>query len=55
MSIDEWLMWAITDAERRQLPELKPQLELFARALRLLRDADFNDRADGSDARHPRH
>ena len=52
MTIEDWLRWAIADAERRGLPELKPLLETFARALRVLRNADFNDRADGHDARH---
>jgi hypothetical protein len=52
MSLDDWLEWAIADAERRGLPELKPLLESFARALDVLRRADFNDRADGIDTRH---
>jgi len=52
MTVDEWLRWAIADAERRGLPDLKPQLETFARALRVLRNADFNVRADGHDPRH---
>ena len=52
MTIEQWLEWAIADAERRNLPNLKPLLETFARSLRALRDADFNDRADGHDDRH---
>ena len=52
MTIDDWLPWAIADAERRRLPELKPLLESFARTLRALRAADFNDRADGDPPRH---
>ena len=37
---------SIADAERRQLTELKPALEAFARLLETLRRADFNERAD---------
>jgi hypothetical protein len=51
MTVDDWLTWAIADAERRRLPELKPLLEAFARALHVLRNADFNDRADGREPR----
>jgi hypothetical protein len=51
MSVDDWLTWAIADAERRRLPDLKPLLEAFARTLRALRNADFNDRADGREPR----
>jgi hypothetical protein len=51
MTVDEWLQWAIADAERRRLPELKPLLEMFAGTLRALRGADFNDRADADDPR----
>jgi hypothetical protein len=50
MTIDSWLQSALTDAERRHLPELKPLLEALARAMRTLRAADFNDRAHGE---HP--
>ena len=46
MTIDAWLQAAITDAERRGLPELKPILEALARATSVLRAADFNSRAD---------
>ncbi len=51
MTVDEWLRWAIADAERRGLPDLKPLLETFARSLHALRNADFNDRADGHTTR----
>ncbi|HVH27243.1 MAG TPA: hypothetical protein VM818_10800 [Vicinamibacterales bacterium] len=47
MTIDDWLRAAIADAERRGLPELKPQLEALARSTRLLREADFRDDASG--------
>ena len=52
MTIEDWLNWALADADRRSLPELKPLLETLARATRALRRADFNDRADGDDLRH---
>lgn len=47
MSIDNWLRAAVSDAEQRGLPHLKPLLESLAHALRALRAADFNDHADG--------
>ena len=47
MTIESWLQAAITDAERRGLPELKPILETLARATNALRAADFNDDASG--------
>ena len=43
MTVDEWLEWAVADAERRNLSGLKPLLEAFARSLRALRDAEFNE------------
>jgi hypothetical protein len=43
MTTDQWLEWALADAERRRLSSLKPLLEAFARSLRALRDADFNN------------
>ena len=52
MTIEDWLNWALADADRRGLPELKPLLERLARATGALRGADFNDRADGDDPRH---
>ena len=52
MTIEDWLNWALADANRRGLPELKPLLETLARATRALRGADFNDRADGDGPRH---
>jgi len=41
MTIEEWLQAALADAERRELPELKPLLEGLARAARALREAGF--------------
>ena len=45
MTIEAWLQAAITDAERRGLPELKPILETLARSMKALRAGDFNDDA----------
>ena len=46
MTIDDWLHWALADAERRGLPALKPLLEALARATAALRAADFNEHAN---------
>jgi hypothetical protein len=46
MTIETWLEWAVADADRRSLPELKPLLESLASVMHALRSADFNDRAD---------
>jgi hypothetical protein len=48
MDVETWLEAAVRDAERRALPELRPLLEALADATRRLRDADWNDRADGT-------
>jgi hypothetical protein len=45
MTIAQWLSWALADAERRGLPDLKPLLESLARSLQILREADFNEDA----------
>jgi hypothetical protein len=55
MSIEDWLASAVADAERRGLPELRPLLEAFARMLHTLRNAGFDDRADGRDVRPADH
>jgi len=39
MTIESWLASAITDAERRGLPGLKPLLETLARSTEALRRA----------------
>jgi hypothetical protein len=39
MTIESWLSSAITDAERRGLPGLKPLLETLARSTEALRRA----------------
>jgi len=51
MTVDSWLQAAITDADRRSLPDLKPLLEALARATALLRGADWNEDAAGRPAR----
>ena len=46
MTSQEWLRWAVSDAERRGLPDLGPLLAQLARAIHTLRAADFAARAD---------
>jgi hypothetical protein len=48
MTIDDWFTWATADAERRELPALKPLLEGLRNATHELREADWND--DATDA-----
>jgi hypothetical protein len=50
MTIKTWLEWAIHDAERRGLPELKPLLEALAKATSALRTAEWNADATGDEA-----
>lgn len=45
MTIAEWLAAAMTDAEKRGLPELKPMLDGLAQATERLRAASWNDDA----------
>jgi len=47
MTVDEWLVAAKADADRRGLPAVKPLLEALAQSTAALRTADFNERADG--------
>jgi hypothetical protein len=42
MSIDAWLENALKDADRRELPALRPLLEGLAKSTRALRAADWN-------------
>ena len=42
MTIDEWLENALRDAERRELPALRPLLENLAKSTAALRSADWN-------------
>jgi hypothetical protein len=52
MTPAEWLAFASTDVERRNLPELLPILESLARGITSLRAADWNDDASGRDTSH---
>ena len=45
MTLDDWLVAAKTDADRRGLPELKPLLDALADATRVLRAASWNRHA----------
>jgi hypothetical protein len=40
--LETWLEQALQDADRRQLPGLRPLLEALSRSTSLLRDADWN-------------
>ena len=42
MSIDAWLENALKDADRRELPALRPLLEGLAKSTMALRAADWN-------------
>jgi len=42
MTVQAWLEGALADADRRQLPGLRPILEALARSTTLLRAADWN-------------
>jgi hypothetical protein len=42
MTVAAWLTAALSDAQRRQLPDLRPLLEALARATTALRGADWN-------------
>jgi hypothetical protein len=45
-----WLESALRDADRRQLPALRPLLEGLARSTALLRAADWNQHAHAPEA-----
>jgi hypothetical protein len=54
MTIKAWLETAIQDAEKRNLPGLRPLLEALARSTSALRTADWNHDATGeSDSMPP--
>jgi hypothetical protein len=42
MTIEEWLENVLRDADKRQLPELRPLLEGLAKSTAALRAADWN-------------
>jgi hypothetical protein len=48
MSLNDWLAWAVSDAGKRGLSELRPLLEGLARVTAQLRSASWNDDASGS-------
>jgi hypothetical protein len=52
MTIKAWLEAAVHDAERRGLIELKPMLEMLARATSALRTAAWNADASGEFDQH---
>ena len=47
MTVDAWLQAAISDVQRRGLPDLVPLLEALARSTRSLREADLTVIAAG--------
>jgi hypothetical protein len=47
MTIKTWLDTSLQDADRRNLPGLRPLLETLARATSALRSADWNFDATG--------
>jgi hypothetical protein len=47
MTIKTWLEMATQDAERRNIPALRPLLETLARSTSALRSADWNFDATG--------
>jgi hypothetical protein len=51
MTVETWLENALRDADRRQLPALRPLLEGLARSTQVLRGADWN--VDASDRTVP--
>lgn len=42
MTVDQWLEHALKDADRRELPALRPLLEGLAKSTMALRAADWN-------------
>jgi hypothetical protein len=55
VTVHDWLEMTLRDADRRNLPALRPLLQALARATSTLREADWNvDIADRAPA-SPRH
>jgi hypothetical protein len=49
--LESWLESALRDADRRELPALRPLLETLSRSTALLRQADWNlEATDQSEA-----
>lgn len=55
MTIDEWLENALRDADRRELPSLRPLLEALASSTAALRAADWNIDLSGELPAPPEH
>jgi hypothetical protein len=53
MTLDEWLENALRDADRRELPALRPLLEGFVKSTAMLRTADWNLDLSGELAETP--
>jgi hypothetical protein len=53
--LQAWLESALQDADRRQLPALRPLLEGLSRSTSLLREADWNLEASGRSEPSPEH
>jgi hypothetical protein len=53
MTVEAWLQAAVGDASSRGLADIEPILKTLAQATRVLRAADFNDRANGVDGAPP--
>ena len=53
MTVAAWLERAISDAERRGLPALRPLLEGLARSTQALRAADWNRDLSGASSTPP--
>lgn len=51
MTIEHWLASVCADVERRNLPDLKRLLTSLSQAMQVVRDADWNDEADGGSPR----
>lgn len=55
MTIAEWLENALNDADRRELPALRPLLESLAKSTTALRAADWNLDLSGQPETPPEH
>jgi hypothetical protein len=53
--LQAWLEQSLQDADRRQLPALRPLLEALARSTALLRAADWNQEATDQVGRTSEH
>jgi hypothetical protein len=53
MTLDEWFDLAVADADRRQLPDMRPVLKGLHSAAAALRAASWNDDARGEASSTP--